>query len=170
MARESCYSLFSHDEPWGLCTAAQTSPGNPLALRMNAPASVAPMPSIPSLPQQLFKPQNTPRKASTRNSSWQDHSAGTWNRFLLHTSVSSCLLKPHVLHSTGSGSLWLPHSHPLQSPLQSTHNSRDCSDLPISFFLLILSSNTNKVALRPNPLYYSKSRANSHWKTEGQGN
>lgn len=71
VAHESCHSLFSHDEIQGLCTAAQTSPGNPLALRMNIPASAAAMPGTPSSPQRPFKSQNSPRtarKASTRNS------------------------------------------------------------------------------------------------------
>lgn len=36
-------------------------------------------------------------------------SAGTWNKFPLHTSVFSCLLKLHVLHSTG-------HSPSFQDP------------------------------------------------------
>lgn len=66
-----------------------------------------------------------------------------------------------------SESLWLL---PFTPTTCLHYSSRDCSDLPTYFFLLILSSSRNKATLHPNSLYYSKSRANWHWKTEGQRN
>lgn len=172
MAHESRHSLLSHDEPQGLCPAAQTSPGNPLALRMNIPASAAPMPSTPSSPQQPFMSHNTPRKVTKRNSSWQVRPSGLcWHLEqvpVTHLSFQLFVKAPcAALHRAVTFFSFFTH---YKSPLLTSHSSRDCLDLPNNFFLLILSSSMNKVTLHPNPLYYSKSRANCHWKTEGQGN
>lgn len=132
--------VFPHMMSPKVC-AAQTSPGSPLALGMNIPAPAAPMPSTPSSPQQPFKSQHSPRmtrRTSMRNSPWQVRalglSAGTWRRFLLHTSLFSCLLKPQGLHSfsflpqgshllfrISTTSPFFTHS---MSPLQTSHSSR----------------------------------------------
>lgn len=139
-----------------MCTAAQTGPGSPLALRINIPAPAAPCQAHPPL---LHSP-SSPRTVSGHQESKHRKlfTARETRSFLLPPGTGSCyspkfsaLVKApgaalHRALTFFSGIYNLSIFHPLHVSIPATVQKTVQLYL-FYFFLLILSSSMNKVRL-----------------------